>query len=48
MEAQLALIVIESRVKLMRAIGCHCDLMTITTCFASFAEGRHHLMAILT
>jgi len=47
MEAQLALIVIESRVKLMRpmdaaAIDDHHHL------FVSFAEGRHHLMAILT
>ena len=47
MEAQRAVIVIESRVKLMRpmdaaAIDDHHHL------FASFAEGRHHLMAILT
>jgi hypothetical protein len=46
MEAQLALIVIESRVKLRRpmdaaAIDDHHHLC------ASFAEGRHHLMAIL-
>ena len=46
MEAQLALIVIESRVKLMRpmdpaAIDDHDDLCV------DFAEGRHHLMDIL-
>jgi hypothetical protein len=47
MEAQLALIVIESRVQLMRpmdaaALDDHHHL------FASCAEGRHHLMTIWT
>jgi hypothetical protein len=46
MEAKLALIVVEGRVELVRpmdpaAIDDHHDL------FASFAEGRHHLMEIL-
>src|SRR2546428_2492761 len=46
MEAQLALIMVEGRVELVRpmdpaAIDDHHDL------FAGFAEGRHHLMEIL-
>jgi len=46
METQLALIVVEGRLKLMRsmdpaAIDDHHDV------FAGFAEGRHHLMEIL-
>src|SRR5712692_5147776 len=46
MEAQLALIVVEGRVKLMRpmdpaAIDDHHDL------FVGFTKGRHHLMEIL-
>ena len=47
MEAQLAVVVLKGRVKLVRpmdaaAIDDHHDL------FVRFAEGRHHLMAILT
>src|SRR5687768_8917077 len=46
MEAKLTLIVVEGRVKLMRSmdpapVDNHDDV------FAGFAEGRHHLMAIL-
>src|SRR5215471_5827803 len=46
MEAQLAIIVVEGRVELVRsmdpaAINNHHDL------FVGFAEGRHHLMEIL-
>src|SRR4249919_1933836 len=47
MEAKLAVVVLECRVKLVRpmdpaAIDDHHDL------FVRFAEGRHHLMEILT
>ena len=47
MEAQLAVVVLKGRVKLVRpmdaaAIDDHHDL------FVRFAEGRHHLMEILT
>jgi hypothetical protein len=46
MEAQLAVVVVEGRVELVRpmdaaAIHDHHDV------FASFAEGGHHLMEIL-
>jgi len=47
MEAKLAVIVLQGRVELVRpmnpaAIDDHHDL------FPAFAEGRHHLMEILT